>query len=366
MTHTVPPLDRRSWLRLLTSLAIVGPAGGASALVAAAPPPYPSPVFPDAATILVAGPNGGDLDRWSRVIQPALTHNLPPETQVRRTDAGAPDGVTGANQFEARTAPDGQTVLLVPGQAALAWLVGDPRAQYDVTRWMSVMAVITPGVLIARPGAITPDRRPRFATAGPAGGDLPAALGIELLGARVDALPALPEGTESAALADGAVDALFLRGHNVPQQAGSLIAAGWQPVFSLGALDASGKLVRCPAFPNVPTLPELYATRRGPVQDGPVQDGPLLAAWRAAAVASQIECVLVLPHMTPAAMVALWRRAGADAAATLNVQVAALSLGLRAVGGAEATATAGAAAADQVALIELRRWLADRFGWRPS
>ena len=47
-------------------------------------------------------------------------------------EIGSADGVTGANQFEARGAPDGQTVLLVPGQAAVAWMVGDPRAQFDV------------------------------------------------------------------------------------------------------------------------------------------------------------------------------------------------------------------------------------------
>jgi hypothetical protein len=230
-----------------------------------------------------------------------------------------------------------------------------------VARWVSVMAVVSPGVVIARAGAIAPDRKLRFATTGPAGDDLPAVLGIELLGSRIDLLPALAEGTEPAALANGVVDAVFLRGHKVPAQAAALAAAGGQPLFTLGALDGSGKLVRCSAFPQVPTLPELYAAQRGQAPNG-----PLFKAWSAAAVASQMECALVLPQLTPAGMVALWRRAGAGASATLDVQSLAMSLGVRAVGGPEATATAGATAADPAALTELRRWLVGRFGWQPS
>jgi hypothetical protein len=355
MTHTVPFLDRRRLLSLLTGLPILGRAGGALAMAAVA-----APAFSDFVTILVAGPDGGILERWSRVIQPALTQSLPPETPIHRVTAGAADGVTGANQFEARSAPDGETILLVPGEAAITWLVGDPRAQYDVARWVSVMAVVTPGLVVARPGATGADRKPRFATSGPAGVDLPAVLGLELLGSRVELLPALAEGSESAAFAGGSIDAVFLRGHKVAEQAAALAGLGAVPVFSLGALDPAGKLTRCPAFPTVPTLLERYATTRG---QAPV--GPLCTAWCAAAVASQIECGLVLPQLTPAAMVALWRRAGADAAASLEMQSVAMSLGVRAIGGSEATATAGAAAGDQMALREVRRWLTERFGWQP-
>ena len=353
MTHTVPFLDRRRLLAMLIGLPLWERGASAVAAVATA--------FPDAARMLVAGPDGGNLDRWSRVMLPALAQNLPPETGMHRVTAGASDGVTGANQFEARSEPDGETVLLVPGEAALAWLVGDPRAQYDVAHWVSVMTVVTPGVVIARPGAIGSDRRTRIATAGPATADLPAILGIELLGARVEPLPPLAEGAEVAALANGRVDAVFLRGHRVPEQAAALVAAGGQPVFALGALDQTGKLSRCAAFAAVPTLPELYDSRFRQALAGPP-----LAAWTAAAVASQIECALVLPQLTPASMVALWRRAGADAASALDVQAMALSLGVRAVGGLEATSTAGVAAADPVAVMELRRWLASRFGWQPG
>jgi hypothetical protein len=355
MTNTVPFLDRRRLLALLTALPALGRAGAAWAAPAIA-----APLFPDSPTLLIAGPDGGTLDRWGRLLQPALTHSLPPETQVRRITSGAPDGVTGANQFDAHAAPDGETVMLAPGEASLAWLVGDPRAQYDVSRWVSVLAISAPGLVMGRPDALRAGRKPRMAIPTPAGGDLPAILGLELLGSRIQPVPALPEGAEIDALTKGIVDVVFLRGYKVPAQARALADAGAQPIFTLGALAADGSLTRCTEFPSIPTFPELYVSRQG----GP--QGPLFAAWTATAVAAQLDCALVLPQLTPAAMVALWRSAAVDASATLDVQSVALSLGVRLAAGTEATATTRAVTANESAVMELRRWLAARFGWKPA
>ncbi|MDR3536053.1 MAG: hypothetical protein P4L71_06100 [Acetobacteraceae bacterium] len=352
-----PFLDRRRLLGLLAGLSLAARVGEARAMRSA----IAGPIFQDAAAILVAGPEGGMLDRWGRVLAPALAQSLPPETPLRRLTVGAPDGVTGANQFGARVAPDGQTVLLAPGDAAIAWLVGDPRAQYDVARWVSVMVAVAPAVVVARPGSVVPGRPLRLASAGPAGPDLPAVLGLDLLGVGLDLLPPLADDALQAAIGQGGVDAAFLRGHRVPDQARALAAAGARPVFTLGALDPQGRVMRCPAFPDVPTLAELYPTIRGQTLAG-----PLYAGWCAAAVASQLEFALVLPQLTPASMVALWRRAGDDAAGSLDIQALATANGLRALGGGEATATAGAAAADQPALLALRSWLSQRYNWKPA
>jgi hypothetical protein len=73
----------------------------------------------------------------------------------------------------------------------------------------------------------------------------------------------------------------------------------------------------------------------------------------------------VLPQLTPASMVALWRRAGTDAAAALDVQSAARSLDVHPLGGPAATANTAPAAANEPALLALRQWLASRFHWRP-
>jgi hypothetical protein len=139
-----------------------------------------------------------------------------------------------------------------------------------------------------------------------------------------------------------------------------LLDAGAAPIFALGCRADTGALERVAEFPDVPTLPELYQQRRGTTPAGPIFD-----AWCAAAAASQLEFGLVLPQLTPAAMVALWRRAGTDAANALDVQSSALSLDVHLLGGPAATANTAPVAANEAALLALRQWLASRFNWRP-
>jgi hypothetical protein len=363
MINTLPSLGRR---RLLVSLAALPTAGWAGQSVAAPSfgisPAYADIPFPDGATILVAGPQGGAMDRWAGLLQPALAQSLPPGVVMCQTTTSGADGVTGANQFDTRVAPDGRTVLLAPGETALDWLVGDPRAQFDVGQWVAVMACVAPAIVVGRAATFAAGGSVRIAAADPAGHDLPAVLGIELLGGRAQLVPGIAE-TDSlqAAFARNAVDAVLLRGHKVPDQAKALVDAGAEPIFTLGMRDEAGALTRVVEFPSVPTLPELYVHRRG----GPPA-GPIFDAWCAAAAALQLEFGLVLPQLTPASMVSLWRTAGTSAAGALDVQSPAMALDVHPLGGPAATANTAPVAANEAALLALRKWLANRFNWRPA
>jgi hypothetical protein len=164
-----------------------------------------------------------------------------------------------------------------------------------------------------------------------------------------------------AAFAQGAVDALLLHGLRVPEQVAALGALGAQPLFALGALDDAGRVVRDPAFPALPHFAELYTTRTG----GRVA-GPLFDAWNAAAAAVRLEFGLVLPQLTPAAMVALWRRAGTDAVGMQGVQTVAQAANVRPLAGPVATTNTAVLAANAPALSELRNWLASRLNWHPA
>jgi hypothetical protein len=341
---------------MLTTL----PAALRAGRLLAAPAPDAAAPFAETPRLLVAGPRDGLLNRWADALLPALEQSLPPDTSIQRIEIGSADGVTGANQFEARGAPDGMTVLLVPGQAALAWLVGDPRAQFDVGHWVPVMAGTSSGIVVGRPSVLT-DGRARVAASSPASPDLAALLGLHLLGAKMEPVLGLADPAAArGAFSQGAADAVLLCGHGVPEQFSALSAAGAQALFTLGAVDETGKIVRDPAFPAVPHFAELYATRTGKEPSG-----LLFKAWSAAAAAAQLEFGLVLQHLTPAAVVSVWRRAGADAAATLGVQATAENIGVRALAGPTATTNTAALAAPAPAMQELRHWLASRFSWHP-
>ncbi len=297
------------------------------------------------------------MDTWADWLSPTLAAALFPGVSLRKNLVGGADGVTAANQFEAWANPDGSTAALLPGAAALAWLSGDPRARFDAARWVPALAATTPCLVFSRVSAaqLAAGAPLRMAASTPAGKEMPAMLGLDLLGAQWQPVWAVPDPAQ--AFAQQQVDTLCLCGRHVPEMAGRLAASGAAPLFSFGTVDDSGTPQRAPDFPDVPTLIEVLAGR-------PV-DAPLLAGWRAAAAAAALNMALVLPQLTPAAMVAQWRRACAQASGSPLVQTEASSEGLRPVPAPSASACTTAVLADTAALLELRRWLAAKLDYRP-
>jgi hypothetical protein len=354
LTNRLPPLTRRHVVGLMAGSLLFGRGTAARAAYSVLPISVAAVPFPDGATILVAGPDGGRLGEWGDAVAMALGGALPPGTKVNATCTGGLDGVTGANQFEARVAPDGATVLLV----------GDTRAHFDAEHWVPIMAGVTPAIVMARPDVIpfAADRPIRIAASGPVGPQLPAILGLELLGAHVVPVFDLVEpAAASAAFDSGKADAVLASGQNAARHVAALQGAGAKPLFVFGELDAGNLPARDPAFPDVPTLVELYVARHGTKPIGARYD-----AWRAIATAAQLEFGLVLPGLTSAAMVALWRRAASQAAVQPGVQHLADTFAVRPLEGVAAAAVMTGIAADSAALLELRGWLATRFNWRPT
>ena len=311
--------------------------------------------FPDGATLLVGGPGGGAIDGWAEWLTPSLGHGLAPGTTMRKDVVGGEDGVTAANQFEARAVPDGGTALLLPGSAAMAWLVGDPRAHFDAARWVPALAGVTPGLVVARSPHLATGSSLRIAAGVPGGSELPALLALDLMGAEWAPVYHLSGEAAASALAQGQVDAICLHGRRVPNLAEHLASAGFAPAFTFGVVDATGQRQRDPDFPDTPTAAELFS---------PTAGAKLQAAWSATAAAAELEVALVLPQLTPAAMVALWRRACAQAVGTVQAQAAAV--GVRTQPSPAATASTNAVLVEQPVLLELRSWLASRLNYRPA
>ena len=320
--------------------------------------------FPHEITAVIGGQEGGNTEAWARVVLTALARALPPGSTLHGQTAGAADGVTGANQFETRTAPDGASLLVVPGAAALAWLVGDPRAQFDVGHWVPVIAGISPGVVALRGGAagLASGRKIRIAAASPVGPELAALLGLDLLGAQPVPVPGLiDDDAVRTALMNDRVDGVLLRGRKVGEQVAAMAGLGVQPVFSLGEATDAGLAARDPAFPELPHFAELLSASRPDVVSG-----PLFSGWRAIAAATRLEFAVVLPQLTPAAMVAQWRRAGAEAAGAPEMAQATSGQMVRALTGAAGAAEIAAVSAEAATLLELRRWLGTRLDWHPG
>ena len=94
----------------------------------------PARCCPSIATFLVPGPENGPHERWSSRLAAFLGRGASTAVNVTCAVLGGPDGVTAANRFAAQVEPDGRTLLVLSGGAALARLVGDPRARFETAR----------------------------------------------------------------------------------------------------------------------------------------------------------------------------------------------------------------------------------------
>jgi hypothetical protein len=331
--HARPGPTRRGWLRVgigaAAGLALGGPARG---------------MLPTAAMLLVPGPENGPFARLAARLAASLTRGATTAIRLGHTALGGPDGVTAANRFVTEGAPDGRTLLLLPGPAPLARMVGDPRARFDATGWLPVCAVQATAMVVGREAMPASGGTPRFGLGGP---DMPGAvglLGLDLLGVAASPVLGLPPPRAEAALAQGVVEAALLHGADIPAR---LAAIGARPWFTL---EPAG--MRDPALPEVPTLLDL-----------PLGGSPeLRAGFAAAAACVRLQAALVLPALTPADVVASWR--GAAQRWLEEEARQGWPPGVRALPAAEAAPLVAALAPPPAAALAYREWLLRRLNWR--
>lgn len=310
------------------------------------------------ASMMVAGLPDAASGRWARLLARPLAAALHPGSPLAVSAVGGRDGVTGANAFEALINPDGSSALLVPGMAAVAWLAGDPRVHFDAGRWVPALTSFASAVLLGRIG--TQPTTLRVAVSTPTGVELAALLGLSLLGRAPVPVFGLSDPNDAhAAFLDGHVDAILLTGSGVPARTAAWSGHKLQPIFSLGA-DALAT-ARDPALANVPTLPELYRTAFGRPPSG-----TLFEAWKATAAAARLDVALVLQPLTPASLVAQWRRACTRAITDPTLVSAARAAQVNSLPAPDCVTALSAIVADENTLLVLRRWIAGHTNWRPA
>lgn len=353
MTNSVLPTDRLPGRRQILAAAGLGAPtlglsmwGFRSGLVATAHAqgPQATHIFPESPHVTVAGPDGGELDQWSRTLIPTLSSYLSPNVSMRRSLAGGVDGITGTNQFTAQASPDGVSALLTPGTAVLAWQRGDSRVQFDLTRFTPLLNGLCATIIAGRINRtqLVPGQKLRIAVSGPNGPEQALILGLAQLGLQpipVDGM--VDRDTTSTAFAQHAVDLFMWRG---PTTNTILSDLGARPICVLGLPNGTTILERDPQMPELPHLAELL---HGMPAD------PLTEAWQASAVAAQLAFTLLLPQLTTSPLVDVWRRAIDQTIGTPELLAAATTQATKLQGH---PATIHAKITDAGALTPLRDW----------
>ena len=302
------------------------------------------------ARLLVPGPEENGTALWGRRLAAQAARPPLPATRLEIELLGGPDGVTAANRFATAASPDGRVLLLLPGLAGQARLVGDPRARFDPAGWLPVCAMAQPALVAGRlplpRGRVTaPIRLGLAAPDHPASAAL---LAFDLLGIAAVPVLGVPPAQADAALAQGAVDAVVLLGADAPARLAALAAVPWL------ALGGGGR--------EPPTA--LAGLPGAAAAAAPTAPRSLQAALEAALAATQLQAALVLPALTPADRVALWRGAAQRWLEEEARQPGEAAAHVRDAG--QAPPLLGALAVPTAAMQAYRDWLQQRFGWRAA
>jgi hypothetical protein len=336
-------IGRRSLLGLLAT----------APLAARADPPAAGDAPP---AIQVAGPPDSAAAAWARRLQSPLAAALTRGNLLGLRFAGGVDGVTGVNQFQARTMPDGQNAILFPGTAALSWLAGDSRVRFDATELLPLMASVTPGLIMIRPPPSAPSGQPlRLACAMMPGPSLTGLLGLDLLG--IQAEPVNGGGDCLTLVRRGYADAAFICGKELLPQVHAMSEAGLRPAFAVSPLGQPA-----PADATLFNAPDLLAA----LPPARRKADPLVTAWQAVAAASTVDVILALPRLSPAAAVARWRRACRLTIAQGDLAAGIAGQPARLLADQQAAAAMASMLADTPAVLALRRWMASQLSWRPT
>ena len=230
-------------------------------------------------TVIVPFGVGGGNDLWGRFLAGFLQKYLPgsPTVIVKNSPGGG--SVSGANLFAATAKPDGLTVLVSSGSTQFPYLLGEKRAKYDYSKLKFVLAGPTGGVAYISSkygvdGLKSLDKLKgqtlHFASQGVTSLDMVPLLGFRLLGLDVKHVIGFPgrgEGRLGFERGEFTIDyqttTAYLRSSLPLVQRGEAV-----PLFAWGLIDKSGKLVRDPNFPDLPTIEEAYEIVHGKKPSG--------------------------------------------------------------------------------------------------
>lgn len=248
----------------------------------------------DRIEIIVPFREGGGSDTWGRAIAPFLQRHLGHGVKVRVLNVLGASGIQGGNEFALRRRPDGRSLFVSSGSNTLPFLLGERAVRYDFANFTGVMGSPTGGVVYVSPstgvtnlGELCHGSDLIYGGISPTGLDMVPLLTFELLG--IDVLTILGyQGKGAARLAfeqgettiDYQTSPAYLA--NVVPLVEDGIAV---PLFSFGAMDDEGNIVRDPVFPDLPSALEAIEQCRGTTLSG--VEGEAFRAVLAAGFAAQ-------------------------------------------------------------------------------
>jgi tripartite-type tricarboxylate transporter receptor subunit TctC len=222
--------------------------------------------------VIIPFPVAGGTDIWIRTIAPYLEKQIPGNPKFTFRNIGGGRGIPGMMEFALKAKADGAMTLVSSATNYFPVLLGDKAAKYDLRQWKPALVNPVGGVMYASPASgikrvedLAKAKNLIYGGISAIGLDLIPLISFELL--EMDAKGVLGfKGRGEARIA-------FERGEtNIDYQTTPaynatvvpLIKEGKAiPLMSFGQLDDKGNIIRDPAVPDLPTVPEVYEKIKG-------------------------------------------------------------------------------------------------------
>jgi hypothetical protein len=274
--------------------------------------------------IIVTFAAGGGTDTYARFLAAHLPEFLDASVRVNNITGGR--GVLGMTEFHEIRPPDGLTGLVSAGVNKVMWLV-DPTVDFDFAQYKPIITAAAGAVVYADPEVaqeprdlVETDEPLFYGAVGPVGSDLPFLLMFELFDIEARGIEGYAGRSE--------IRLAFERDEvNFDWQTTSTYRANVEPLveegravplFTFGTIEG-GEVVRDPAFPDLPTVREVYVDIFGEEPSGPAWDAYVASLTAGFAVQN----TLWLRGDSPEEAVTSLRRAAAEMAADPGFQEAA-------------------------------------------
>jgi tripartite-type tricarboxylate transporter receptor subunit TctC len=258
---------------------------------------------------------GGGSDVYVRAMAPHLERHLPGKPSIIVRNLPGAGGVTGSNQFQARSKPDGTHVISTSSGTFLSYVFRREKTQYALEKWQPILispqgAVIyvaaSTGIQSSADIAKLKGRQLVFGGDTPTAGEMRIIVAMELMGLDVKHVWGVTRGPARLAFERGEFTINYDTTPGWLRNGVPLMKAGKAvPLFSFGIADEKGNIVRDPNLPDIPTFNEVYASMHGKPPAGPGYE-----AYKALfQIGIMLNKGLFLPADTPKNVVETWRAA---------------------------------------------------------
>jgi tripartite-type tricarboxylate transporter receptor subunit TctC len=319
---------------------------------------------------------GGGSDTWARALAPTLGKFLPGQPTVIIKNNSQSGAIGGTNEYFSRMEPNGLMIFGTSGSVQFPMLLKDPRVRYSYQDVTPIFASPVGGVVYVPASHGVNDIKTdleklkqvelRFGSQGATSLDLVPALAFEMLGLDVEVIMGFKSranGRMSTMRGETTIDyqttPAYLEHVTPLVEEGTMV-----PLFTFGALNAQGEIVRDPTLPDLPSFPEVYEAVHGKKPSGPAWE-----AWKAFFLSGYAtQKFLVVPKDTPQDIVTAYREAAKKMAADpqtvafLEAELGKYETIVDGIDGAMEQATNVSPEAEEWIL----GWLNDRFGYEPN